>query len=112
MNKNSLFIKKANSRQRAVDEAVLNLCRRGVLILGYEDGEPTYQLTKEFKQSLNDSHNALLQMRASASIEDAAWLALLSWYGDFEEDAARDLWETLVGVLNLLDLRAILEGRT
>ena len=114
MVKNSLFSTNANSRQKAIDEAVLNLCRRGVLILGYKDGDPTYQVTKEFEQRLNNSRDALLQIGGDGgvSIGDVAWLALLSLYGDFEEDVARDLWETLVGVLILLDLRASLEACT
>lgn len=86
---------------RDVTASLFELCRRGILELGYDDVEPTYRITREFGEALKESHRAMI-MSGGYELDPLgtlAALALINWCGSLGEAEAERLTNVLTGVL-------------
>ncbi|NVM24018.1 MAG: hypothetical protein HWN68_19845 [Desulfobacterales bacterium] len=110
----TLFAQKANLRRMAIKDDLSNLCKGGVLILRYEDGEPIYRMTEEFERVINSCGYLAAKIKAYSKdpFGGMALLALAAWYGKSKAEEAVGLWGTLIGVLNKYNLHAGLGAYT
>jgi len=86
--------------QRLHDD-LLELCRNGVLTLGLQDGEPTYQVTEAFGELLTTCHEMIMAVGGYEGdpIGQVAVLALTFKFGRILEQDLYRLARALESVL-------------
>lgn len=86
---------------KTLQDTLLELCRRGVLLLGLEDGEYTYSVTEDFAKTLTKCTGIILRTGGydDDPIGIVAFLALVDWCGPLTESELRRLGEAIRGVL-------------
>jgi len=88
-------------RKEEINEALLELSRSGVLVMGHDGVEPTFKVSRKFGEYLEDSALTLIKLGGldKDPLGDVALLALAHWYGELGERQAEQLFNALLGVL-------------
>lgn len=81
----------AEQAPQRFEDALLELCRSGVLTLGIQDGEPTYQVTDAFGELLTTCHE-MIMATGGYEVDPIGQVAALALTFKFERILAKDLY--------------------